>query len=150
MSRDPVSLSHRFYSLLLNAYPPGFQSEYGQEMARVFRDSCRADYRQRGAVGLVGQWTATLPDLVVSLADEHPREGFQMAKTNLIRVLTLAGIVGGALWIAAGVLLWTRPPGLSAGYREADDLMPLLFLGMGCLAAGLPGIFLGPGRQWPA
>ena len=73
-----------------------------------------------------------------------------MAKTNLVRILAVAGIVGGALWIAAGVMLFMRAPGIPGGaYRNTDDLTPLLFNAFGLGAAGLLGIYLHPARSWP-
>src|SRR3990172_6934335 len=47
---DSVSLSHRLSRFLSRAYPPSFYAEYGGEMALTFRDSCRAEYRQHGAL----------------------------------------------------------------------------------------------------
>ena len=146
----PVSLSYRLYRKLLRAYPPGFRAEYGDEMARTFRDECRAHYRQRGAAGVLGQWVETVPDFVVSVVDEHEQENFQMAKSTLRRVLAVAGLVGGALWVAYSVLLSLRAPGVAGGaYRETDDLGLLLALATGLAAAGLLSVNLGPARPWP-
>lgn len=142
---DSVSLSHRFYRFLLRAYPPSFYAEYGDEMALTFRDSCRTEYRQHGALGVMGKWAETVPDIIVSMADEHSQENFQMAKTTLIRVLAVAGIVGGALWIASGVMLFMRAPGIPGG--EADYLLPLIAFGP--VTAGLLGVYLHPARSWP-
>lgn len=147
---DSVSLSHRFYRFLLRAYPPSFYAEYGDEMALTFRDSCRAEYRQHGALGVIGKWAETVPDFVVSVADEHSQEEFQMAKTTLIRGLAIAGLIGGALWIAFSVLANMRPAGVPGGaYRDVDDLTPFLLFGVGLGAAGLLGIYLRPARSWP-
>lgn len=73
-----------------------------------------------------------------------------MAKTNLIRGPAIAGLIGGALWIAFSVLANMRPAGVPGGaYRDVDDLAPLLLLGLGLGAAGLLGIYLRPARGWP-
>ncbi len=146
---DSVSISQRFYRFLLRAYPPSFYAEYGGEMALTFRESCRAEYQRRGALGVIGKWAETVPDFVVSVADEHLQEEFQMAKTTLIRILAVAGIVGGALWIAAGIMLFMRAPGGPGGYRESNDLTPLLLFGVGLSSAGLLGIYLRPAGSWP-
>jgi hypothetical protein len=143
---DSVSLSHRFYRFLLRAYPPSFYAEYGDEMALTFRDSCRTEYRQHGAIGVMGKWAETVPDIIVSMADEHSQENFQMAKTTLIRVLAVAGIVGGALWIASGVMLFMRAPGIPGG--EADYPLPLIAFGP--VTAGLLGVYLHRARSWPS
>jgi hypothetical protein len=144
-----VQLSHRFYCALLRAYPPNFRREFGHEMALVFRDSCRAAHRRRGGVGVLGQWGQTIPDMVVSVVDEHAQENFKMAKASLVRLLAGAGIVGGALWIAFGVLTALRPPGIPGGmYRDVDDIAPLLIAALGLGAAGLLGVVLAPGRGW--
>ncbi|MBI3244697.1 MAG: hypothetical protein HYZ49_20655 [Chloroflexi bacterium] len=148
--KDSVSLSHRLYRFLLRAYPPSFYAEYGDEMALTFRDSCRAEYRRHGAAGVIGRWVETVPDFIVSVLDEHSQENFQMAKTNLVRILAVAGIVGGALWVAFSVILFMRPPGIPGGAsQEASDFTPLLLFGVGLGTAGLLGAYLRPGRQWP-
>ena len=136
---DSVSLSHRFYRFLLRAYPSSFYAEYGDEMALTFRDSCRAEYRQHGTLGVIGKWAETVPDFVVSLADEHSQENFQMAKTNLIRGLAIAGLIGGALLIASGVMQFMRAP----------DNTALIFIAIGLVSAGLLGIYLHPAGSWP-
>ena len=148
---DAVSLSQRLYRGLLRAYPPSFRSEYGDEMALTFRDACRAAHRRGGAAGVLGQWVETVPDFVVSVVDEHAQEKFQMAKTNLARLLSVAGIVGGAMWIAFGVLQFIRTPGVTGGAsRQADDPGLLLVLALGLVSAGLVGVAMRPARDWPA
>ena len=74
-----------------------------------------------------------------------------MAKTTLIRILAVAGIVGGALWIAFSVLANMRAPGIpGGGYRNADDLLPLFFIGALGLAVGLLGVYLHSAGRWTA
>jgi hypothetical protein len=146
---NSVSTSTRIYGWLLRLYPSRFRLEYGNEMATVFRDLCHDEYQHNGALGVIGVWAETVPDLVVSVSDEHAQEDFQMAKTNLIRVLAIAGIVGGALWIAFGVLANMRPAGVPGGaYRATDDLLTLFFLGALGLAAGLLGVYLHSAGRW--
>jgi hypothetical protein len=148
---DLVADSDRLFRRLVRAYPPAFQSEYGDEMALAFRDACRQRFRQHGPAGLAGQWIETIPDFVVSVTDEHAGEGFRMVKTMMTQALAVAGIVGGALWIAFSAILLTRAPGIPGGaYRQTEDLTPLLMLGVGLTAAGLIGVYRQPARQWPA
>lgn len=145
-----VSLSLRLYRALLRAYPPSFRAEYADEMALTFCDECRARHLRNGAAGVVGEWVVTVPDYLVSVVDEHAQENFYMAKTNLVRLLALAGIVGGALWIAFGVILSMRAPGIPGGaYRQADDVAPLVIFGVGLVSAGLLAVALRPARMWP-
>jgi hypothetical protein len=141
--------SERVYRALLQAYPSEFRRDYADEMALTFRAALRAAQRQSGTAGVLGQWGQTVPDFVVSVIDEHAQERFNMAKTNLTRLLALAGIVGGALWIAVAVLVALRPPGIPGGiYRDTEDLMPLFFSALGLAAAGLVAVYLQPGRDW--
>jgi hypothetical protein len=117
-------------------------------MAQVFRDSCGEVYRRRGGIGIVSRWLETVLALVVSVVDEHSQENFLMARTTLIRGLALAGLVGGALWVAAGVIGVLSGAGRSlAGF---DDLRTLFALGLGFGAAGLFGLYLHATGQWPA
>lgn len=146
-----LSFSTRVYRSLLRLYPSRFRAEYEAEMARVFRDACRDQYQQHGALGVAAVWAETVPDIVVSVTDEHAQEEFQMAKTNLIRMLAIGGMVGGALWIAFSVLANMRAPGTLGGdYRNADDLLPLFFIGALGLAVGLLGVYLHSAGRWTA
>ena len=145
-----LSFSARIYRSLLGLYPSRFRAEYEAEMARTFRDSCRAEYRQNGALGLAGVWAETVPDLVVSVTDEHAQEEFQMVKTNLIRVLAVAGIVGGALWVAFGIMANMLPAGVDGGaFRDVDGLIPLLGMAWMLLTLGLIGLYLRYSERWP-
>lgn len=148
---ESVTLSHRLYRWLLRAYPASFEAEYGDEMALAFRDACRREHQRRGAAGVVGQWAETVPDFVTSVVDEHSQENFQMAKTNLARLLAIAGIVGGALWVAFGVLSAMRRPGIINGpSRDLDDLGMLMGIGIGLAAVYLLGLALRQAAAWRA
>ena len=68
--RRLVALSVRAYRALLLAYPPGFRRDFGGEMARAFRDSCRETLARRGPPALVPLWLRTLRDLAGSAAGE--------------------------------------------------------------------------------
>ncbi|HEX6800062.1 MAG TPA: Clp protease N-terminal domain-containing protein [Ktedonobacterales bacterium] len=65
-----VALSVRAYRALLLAYPPGFRRDFGDEMARAFRDSCREALAWRGPPALAPLWLRTLRDLAGSAAGE--------------------------------------------------------------------------------
>jgi hypothetical protein len=58
------------YQLLLRAYPAQFRQEYGAQMAQLFRDACHDTQRQRGMLGILSLWLATLEDLATSIPIE--------------------------------------------------------------------------------
>ena len=66
-----VERSLAMYRRLLKAYPPAFREQYGDEMARVFRDSARAAWRGAGLGGLVVLWVRTLTDTLVNATRER-------------------------------------------------------------------------------
>ena len=70
-----IEISARAYRRLLKLYPPRHLAEYGEEMARCFRDLCCDEARRRGIPGLVAAWGFILRDLVGSLIREHRAEG---------------------------------------------------------------------------
>jgi hypothetical protein len=52
------------YGLFLYAYPAPFRRSYGERLARVFRDTCRATLEERGGVFLISLWRQTCTDLL--------------------------------------------------------------------------------------
>jgi hypothetical protein len=83
------------------------------------------------------------------MTDAHTSEDFQMTRTTVVRGLGLVGIVGGALWIAFGILAALRAPGGPGGARDVDDLTPLIALGLLLFVASLFGLYLRQGQHWP-
>ena len=65
-----VGTSERVYRSLLRAYPRGLRDEYGDEMARCFRDLCREEL-EGGGLGLAALWARTLPELVYTTLKER-------------------------------------------------------------------------------
>ncbi len=59
-----LAISAWFYGLFLYAYPAPFRRSYGERLARVFRDSCRATLEERGGLFLLPLWGRTCADLV--------------------------------------------------------------------------------------
>ena len=55
---------YRVYRVLQHLYPAHYREEYGDEMARLFRDRCRREGTLRVCV-------ETLPDLMVTAGKEH-------------------------------------------------------------------------------
>lgn len=91
-----VGPSERAYRALLRAYPRGLRDEYGDEMARCFRDLCREALEDRGGAGLAALWVRTLPELFHTALKER--------STRLARN-TYQSVVGVALATAFILLI---------------------------------------------
>ena len=66
-----VGTSERAYRTLLRAYPRGLRDEYGDEMARCFRDLCHEELEDGGGLGLAALWARTLPELLYTALKER-------------------------------------------------------------------------------
>jgi len=66
-----VGTSERVYRSLLLAYPRELRDEYGEEMARCFRDLCREELEDGGGLGLAALWARTLLELLYSALKER-------------------------------------------------------------------------------
>ena len=66
-----VGTSERAYRSLLRAYPRELRDEYGDEMARCFRDLCREQLEEGGGLGLAALWARTLPELLYTALKER-------------------------------------------------------------------------------
>jgi hypothetical protein len=66
-----VGTSERAYRSLLRAYPRELRDEYGEEMARCFRELCREELEDGGGLGLAALWARTLPELLYSALKER-------------------------------------------------------------------------------
>jgi hypothetical protein len=66
-----VGTSERAYRSLLRAYPRELRDEYGDEMARCFRDLCREELEDGGGVGLAALWARTLPEWLSTALKER-------------------------------------------------------------------------------
>lgn len=145
--RRPRSLW--IYDALLRIYPATFREAYASELRWVFQHQLEDARKRAGALGIARTWAEAVPDLIVSAADQHAQEDFKMARLALSRAASIAGIVGGALWVAGGVMLLMRPPGVDGLFRASEDVIVLFVIGAVCFAAGLIAVFAGPGRGWP-
>jgi len=65
-----VGASERAYRSLLRAYPRELRDEYGDEMARLFRDLCR-EALEGGLLGLAALWARTLPESLYTALKER-------------------------------------------------------------------------------
>jgi hypothetical protein len=103
----PEASHERAYRGLLRLYPAEFRTRFGDEMVQLFGDQLR-DARAAGApAGTARTWLRILGDLAVTAASEHARRdravahSLAIAPSPLTRVLGLAGILGGAVLLAA-------------------------------------------------
>src|ERR687896_2261411 len=82
-----VGTSERVYRSLLRAYPRGLRDEYGEEMARCFRDLCREELEDGGGLGLAALWARTLPELLYSALKERST---MLARNTYLSVVGVA------------------------------------------------------------
>jgi hypothetical protein len=90
MAYDDSDFSQRVYRLLLYLYPAEFRREYGESMARTFKDMQRDQ--------LAGLWRIVLGDLITSAAHEHIAH---FARRNLMERRTWIALIGGLLLASA-------------------------------------------------
>lgn len=102
-----VRTSEWAYRSLLRAYPRRLRDEYGDEMARCFRDLCREGL-EGGGLGLAVLWGRTLPELLYTALKE---------RTTMLNRNTYRSVVGVAL-AAAFLLSWMD---LAVGTIEEPD-----------------------------
>ena len=123
-----VGTTERAYRSLLRAYPRELRGEYGDEMARCFRDLCREKLEDGGGLGLAALWARTLPELFYTALKERST----MLNRNAYRAA-----VGVAL-AAAFMLVWLS---LGVGIIGADgDPANLMYFGV--LAVGIIGAII--------
>jgi hypothetical protein len=96
-----VATSERVYQSLLRGYPRELREEYGDEMARCFRDLYREELED-GGVGLAGLWTRTLPELLSTALKERST----MVAKNPYRAV--AGVALGTAFILLLFFVLTR------------------------------------------
>ena len=108
-----VGNSVRAYRSLLLAYPRELRDEYGEEMARCFRDLCREELEDRGVLGLAALWARTLPELFYTALKE---------RSTMLTRHTYRSVVGVALATAFILLIpflaapaWTLTDFVTAG-----------------------------------
>jgi hypothetical protein len=118
------------YSLLLRAYPAPFRHEYGQPMARLFRDEARDALRASGAAALTDLWVSTLIDLAKTAFAEHIWEVFHMPMEKILRWAGPGTIIGGLLWMLFYI------------FEIEDGLgVPLYALAFLLMVAGIAGLY---------
>jgi hypothetical protein len=96
-----VGTSERAYRSLLRAYPRELRDEYGEEMARCFRDLCREELGDGGGLlGLAALWARTLPELFYTALKERST----MLARNAYRVAVGVALAAAFVLVAVGVL----------------------------------------------
>ena len=133
-----VAFSVRAYQLLLIAYPPQFQQEYGLQMVEVFRDCCLRTIRQRGMSGMPKLWLSTLLDLVQSIVTEHLQKETQMKKEMKPEDIRRAGwaIIVGAISFVLSIFLAI----LQGSDGSLIALLLLVFASLPLLVFGVLGL----------
>jgi hypothetical protein len=116
----PLRLSARAYAWLLRAYPASFRSRFGGEMALVFSDCCRAEWRGGGPLGVSRLLGRTLLDTLASappLWTERLEEVVmdnRFARGIGLWLADRALVAGGLALLAVGAT--ASPPALSLGW----------------------------------
>jgi hypothetical protein len=130
MSAAKPALPDRLYEAMLYLLPFDFRSEYGSEMAEVFREQRR---NRRSFAALAGMWAATIRDLIRLAPREHlsilaqdtryalrsmsKHRGYALAA---IVILGLGIGVNSAIFSAANSILWKPLP-----YAQDRELVVL-------------------------
>jgi hypothetical protein len=88
-----VGTSERVYRSLLLAYPRELRDEYGEEMARCFRELCREELEGSGGLGLAALWVSTLPELFYSALKERSTMLARNAYRAAARLVLAAALI---------------------------------------------------------
>lgn len=137
-----VERSLAVYLWLVRAYPPAFREQYGDEMARAFRDTARAAWRRAGLAGLIALWAQTLTDTLANATKERvfdsgKGEAISRWSAFLVKQLTKVAIFGAGVgtwrlsrhWLPTippanrgwAVLVWAAILGLLLAYSARDS-----------------------------
>ena len=96
-----VGTSERAYRSLLRVYPRELRDEYGDEMARCFKELCREGLEDGGGLGLAVLWARTLPELFYTALKERSN----MSDRNAYRFAAGVALTAALLlvWLSLGV-----------------------------------------------
>jgi hypothetical protein len=96
-----VGTSKRAYRSLLRVYPRELRDEYGDEMARCFKELCREELEDGGGLGLAVLWARTLPELFYTALKERSN----MSDRNAYRFAAGVALAAALLlvWLSLGV-----------------------------------------------
>lgn len=74
MTDQPLlSVSERWFRLLLRFYPVGFRGEMGEAMVETYRDRARYALRRGGVITLAGVWARAVADSLRNGLSERAR-----------------------------------------------------------------------------
>ena len=103
-------IDERVYRGMLLMYPAEFRDRFADEMVQLFHDKLRDARAGRRSGGVAGAWLRLLGDMAVTAALERMRRNRTVAHSLSVvpplpvRVLGIAGIIGGAVLLAAFVI----------------------------------------------
>jgi hypothetical protein len=141
---DLITFSVQAYRMLLHAYPPKFQQEYGAEMVQVFQDCCIRAFRQGGTNRMVRLWVVTFLDLIQSVISEHAQKEIEMKREMKPENIRRAGwaLIWGAVTFVSSLFL-LRMGDASAALRDLGwglSGLFIIFISPPLLAVGLLGL----------
>jgi hypothetical protein len=146
-----LRLSAWVYAHLLRAYPASFRAEFGGEMALLFSDCCRDEWRSAGPAGVFCLLARAAIDTLVSASplwaerleetmkghSADSRWGFWLADHALaIGGLALLAVGGATSWWATSLGSAALATAFLAWVAEADDLLALPRLGRVAIRPG--------------
>jgi hypothetical protein len=143
-----VGTSERVYRSLLRAYPRELRDEYGQEMARCFRDLCREELEDGGGLGLAVLWANTLPELLYSALKERSTMLARNAYRSVVGValatafILLLSLLAAPAWnlfdfVFAGALIFGTGLTYVLAARKAGNIAYRAAVGIALAAAFL-------------
>jgi hypothetical protein len=141
-----VGTSERAYRSLLLAYPRELRDEYGDEMARCFRDLCREELEDGGDLGLAALWARTLPELFYTALKERSTMLARNAYRSVVGValatalILLIPLLAAPAWsltdfVTAGVLIFGTGLTYVLAARKAGNIAYLFAIGVALAAA---------------
>jgi hypothetical protein len=148
-----VGFSERAYRFLLRAYPRELRGEYGEEMARLFRDLCREGVEDGGGLRLAALWARALPELLCTALKERsttldrnayrPVVGVALATALVLLIPLLAmQVTDEVVWdladfVFAGALVFGTGLAYVLAARKAGNVAYRLAIGVALAAAFL-------------
>ncbi len=143
-----VGTSERAYRSLLRAYPRELRDEYGDEMARCFRDLCREELEDGGGLGLAALWARTLPELLYTTLKERSTMLNRNAYRSVVGValatafILLIPLLAAPAWsladfVFAGALVFGTGLAYVLVARKAGNVAYRLAIGVALAAAFL-------------
>jgi hypothetical protein len=141
-----VGTSERAYRSLLRAYPRELRDEYGDEMARCFRDLCREKLEDGGGWGLTTLWARTLLELFYTALKERSTMLNRNAYRSVVGValatalILLIPLLAAPAWsltdfVTAGALIFGTGLTYVLVARKAGNIAYLFAIGVALAAA---------------